>query len=113
MNCASTTSDTRRAETPTADLPHPQKIPKFSMKIELEDQISPRTEGSLKLPRSMHLCGGSGFILDFGVLEYKGLNMLHLPVVRSVLLTTTRWLGPFPVLLIIDCVTVTEQHETD
>ena len=61
----------------------------------------------------MHLCGGSGFILDFGVLEYKGLNMLHLPVVRSVLLTTTHWLGPFPVLLIIDCVTVTEQHETD
>ena len=24
MNCASTTSDTHRAETPTADLPHPQ-----------------------------------------------------------------------------------------
>ena len=51
----------------------------------------PRTEGSLKLPRSMHLCGGTGFILDFGVLDYKGLNMLHLPVVRSVLLTTAHW----------------------
>ena len=38
-------TDTLRAETPTAGLPHPRKTPKFSMKIELEDQISPAQRG--------------------------------------------------------------------